>query len=336
MKDLHTPTDMTCPKCNQTYFSKHDYKQHSCTNNFTCNTCNKTFTTKLRLNTHTCSITYTCEHCTKTYTRLDHFQNHRCRADTVTLNKLKRKQTPAQTSSSKRTKKDNEIRIRTSNQSATSPLPRFPEDPKEGQIVEDLIAGLAEEEPIRDRYRRNWSSIRTHHKIGKVRHQFDFRWSRQENPDWRDWLLPIFLAQSSSFKINFAHSFMLFNPHEELEEDQYKFFYASENNSTVWEKPRLVRNLADMNAVIEEISNLDVLEHARVQRPDTKWTVKQICATSFYIYPLENHYIGACCFNGPLPPHIQQLKGGIKKFQSTQRYTSSTHVTPKNDNLCFF
>ena len=60
------------------------------------------------------------------------------------------------------------------------------------------------------------------------------------------------------------------------ETEQFQYHYSSINNNRVFDSPFLIRNAQDLEQVRTAISNLDVLEWARQQRPNSKWIVVEV------------------------------------------------------------
>ena len=153
---------------------------------------------------------------------------------------------------------------------------------------------------------------------------FNLRWQSFLAPNWGESLNPIFLQQKRRFKINFSHSFILYNQ----EQDQYRFYHTWQNNARGLEYPVFINNQVDFENFIKMLANQDVLEQARQQRPDSKWSVFSIVSTSFYINLLLNHPIGCC--DSPLPEVIKSIPhvlGLDKNRKSGEEYS---------DNLCLF
>ena len=109
--------------------------------------------------------------------------------------------------------------------------------------------------------------------------------------------MPIFDRQIKRFKINLSHPFVL--KHRENEKHRFLSLHASENNTQVFESPRLINNQEDFLSCLEKLQNTDILEHARQQRPDSKWTVHSVTSTSFCLNHLSE--FPAVYSDHPLP-----------------------------------
>ena len=181
--------------------------------------------------------------------------------------------------------------------------------------------GGVEENAIEE-YLDNWNALSTHHMESNISRTYTFRWETPTHPDWESLLIPVALRQTTRFKLNYSHSFILY--HKETK--QYRFFHASENNHSVWKEPKIIAHMQDMREVISTMYRDDLLDYVRQQRPDTKWVVHAIVSTSFYLALLPDFPIGASDFSIPqhivTNPHIYTLvKDQNKVF---------------NDHLCFF
>ena len=257
-----------------------------------CNvkTVKKIFTTNQNFQKHKC-ILITCRLCNSTHDTRQSFNKHLKQC-------IKKQKFPA-------------------------PTTDFINDPL--YPADDVIASLDAEKEVVDMYKANWLSLRTHAREGKTHHSYTFRWVTQNNPDWGVWLRKVFLRQSGRFKLNVAHSSILYN--SELED--YKFFHASFNNENIWHRQRLIKNWEDMEAVAEELHNYDVLEQLFRQRNNTKSVVRRLCSTTFFVTVLPSHPLGSCCLDDHIPQHIV-------KNSNLVHFLRDQHTHPIQDNLCFF
>ncbi|RUS83075.1 hypothetical protein EGW08_009161 [Elysia chlorotica] len=300
---------------------RHVRNQHDTTGLlFTCDECGDTFTRRDNLNTHklkkhTASDGQClCEKCGLLFRFIDHLLKHRC--DTVTVRKggQKRKNERKAERSSKRVKKIER-----------QPPPQIQIDEVDGEAVDNIILSI-ENDGVREIYRNHWTSLCTHYREGPNHSYYTFRWLRETEPCWEQWLRSVFGRQEKRFKLNLSHSFILYN----REENEFRFFHASKNNARVWDKPKTVSRFRDVNAIIEELKAVDTLEYVKQQRPNTKWTVHAVASTTFYVDSLPDFPIGGCCFEDPMPPHVLQNQA-IAPFN-----TDSKHDKLFHDKLCFF
>ncbi|XP_059173677.1 uncharacterized protein LOC131954161 [Physella acuta] len=140
-------------------------------------------------------------------------------------------------------------------------------------------------------YIDNWHSIQTHTTTGKHLSRFNFF----HNPlhttpiDWDTKLVDtIFNTQTKRFKINYSHHTIL----KHKETGEYRFFHSSNNNACVLELPKLINNRVDFKDFLEHLNTSDILNYAQHNRPNTKYAVEIIPATTFYLYHLNEFPIG--------------------------------------------
>ena len=177
-------------------------------------------------------------------------------------------------------------------------------------------------------YQRHWTSIRSHGFTGPNQEIVNCRWPRSEEdispPSWRPALNTLFERQIHPFKINFSHSYIL----QHNETGAYRFFHASQNNARALDFPRLISTRRDLESFLSELENQDILQYAQQQRPDSKWSVRNVVSTSFYINPIWGFTIG--CGQDPLPDSIRHnpFIHGLEKDRRSGR--------PYEDKLCLF
>ena len=225
-----------------------------------------------------------CPDCSKVFDTYTDYEKHKC---TILICKFCDSKHTTQAAFNKHLKHC----IKLQNLTVPRPATEFVNDPLQPDA--SVLASLNADERERAKYEDNWLSLRTHAREGPKIRSYTFRWLTQANPDWRDWFRKVFARQDGRFRINIAHSSILYNS----QFDDYKFFHASHNNENIWKNPKLIKNWQDMEAVIEELENFDVLEQVFRQRHDTKSVVRRLCSTSIFIWLLPSHPLGACCLD---------------------------------------
>ena len=194
----------------------------------------------------------------------------------------------------------------------------------EPTVMESIDLYIAPD--IQDVFVKNWGPIRSHHHEGRMQSMYNIRWpTDQSSPNWEEQLTPIFNRQTKRFKINLSHSFVL---HHREEEKYRGFFHASQNNARAFDSTYQISNYEVFLFFLSELKNMDVLEQARQQRPDFKWTVHSVTSTSFYVNPLTDHPIGYC--DHPIPDFIKNNKA-IYTLEKDEH-----HHFDHTNNLCFF
>ncbi|GFO22440.1 Zinc finger protein 546-like [Plakobranchus ocellatus] len=262
-------------------------------------------------------INLLCERCGLGFSRQKLWIRHRCDAVSVRKDARKRKNARQGERVPKRRRHSNDI---------LEPYrPDIVEDDLEGEAVDNIIS-LLEEDGVREIYRNHWTSLRTHYREGPYHSHYTFRWDSQTEPSWEQWLRSVFSRQEKRFKLNLSHSFVQYN----READEFRFFYASKNNSRVWDKPKILCRFRDINMIVDDLKAVDTLEYARQQRSNTKWIVHSVTFTTFYVEKLPDFPIGGCCFEDPMPPYVLQNKAIVPFIIDTN------HHQLYDDRLCFF
>ena len=64
---------------------------------------------------------------------------------------------------------------------------------------------------------------------------------------------------------------------------QLRFFHPSKN-TTVFKLPKIVRNITDLDSLVDDIEYSDAVRYAKEHRPSTKWRVVRIVCIRFDIY----------------------------------------------------
>ncbi|KAI8519518.1 hypothetical protein Bbelb_027750 [Branchiostoma belcheri] len=321
------PTTYRCETCEETFTRRdamnrhHQQKHTSAAPQHECDFCGKQFARKDKLREHKRThdkqptrLTFRCRLCNTTFNTVGELQRHREEAHTEdappTSRGDKRKLLAnADESAPKRSRKVQPL-------SPNDPFP-LQEDPLDKP--EDLA--LEDEDPaLEQMYRRKWSNIRTHFERKSVHDKYNFRMNSVNVDDLADKVWAIFRDQKTSFKINLSYGFVLRNNEGEL-----RYYYPCENNHTFLEKPVIVDSEEDLQRFLDQITNKDILEYCRQQRPDSKWIVHAIPHVEFYVSKLSNHPIGA-------PKNLPAYLVHNKAIVTLQSGTNG----PFDDNLCFF
>ncbi|XP_070203679.1 uncharacterized protein [Littorina saxatilis] len=199
--------------------------------------------------------------------------------------------------------------------------------PKKGLNKRSLEKEKIKKLPFEERqmYEKHWNSVKSHKRPGKLQSTYTILWNPcSDFPDWDESLLDLFHEQNKRFKINFSHSFLLKNK----ESGDLSFFHASVNNHSVLQRPRLINSKQDFLSFLGEISDHDILEQVRLERPNSRYAVHTIMSSSFYVTPLTDFPIGCAC--GSLPDYITNTPF-LHKLQKDQ----NQHF-PYTDGLCLF
>lgn len=283
---------------------------------FTCphNTCASSFTHYKSLRRHLRekherSSMKECAYCGQSFSRQENLRRH-----ALTHSRKRTRESSPSSSSSSSSMSHDSVRCE-ENSFAAGPLPKKQKEQQGYGVFKEV-------EDIHTRHKR---AISTHEREGPLQNFYNFKWPTIDSfPEWDAYLLDIFNRQKVRFKINLSHSFILYN----AETNRYRFFHASQNNATYFDEPMLINNIRDFNQFLSEIRDIDHLEYARQQRPDTKWVVHSITSTSFYCTKLNDFPIGCC--KTPIPNYIKRNKGIISLEHDNKR------LFKFQDQKCFF
>ena len=138
-------------------------------------------------------------------------------------------------------------------------------------------------------YRANWDAIRTNsyepknsdnkyinHAYYRIRHTRDIDWSTE--------IEKIFQRQEKKFKLNYAHSLILYNKSN----DAYRFWHASRGFGRVLERPMNIFSRDDLDRVLRSVNVHDMWNWAATQAQSSSWTVAAITSTTFFVDRLES------------------------------------------------
>ena len=175
-------------------------------------------------------------------------------------------------------------------------------------------------------YQRYWGGIRTHYTTERrVQDRYNVRLETTNVRSMRGVFLAIMMEQTSRFKVNVSFGFIL----RHTKNNTFRYFHPSQNIGRVLERPRLVGSIRDMNKFIEEVSEKDILEWARQQRPNSKWVVEVVTNMTVYVNKMPRYVQGVGCVGVELPKYIRTNKGvqGLVRTRQGRLY---------NDKLCLF
>ena len=150
-----------------------------------------------------------------------------------------------------------------------------------------------------------------------------------EVPDWFYVLKDHFIGHRWCIKVNYSHSLILNN----LDTDEYVYFHSSENNARMLEYPATIYSEDDFFKFIDGLETSDPLEWARTQRPNTKWEVVCVVATTFYFHRMHDYPIGSCCSDIAREPQTRAL---FRNRGVNLLINNPVTKTAYKDSLCFF
>ena len=132
----------------------------------------------------------------------------------------------------------------------------------------------------RDIYRQHWNTIKTSVKRGAIRDVYHFPIADYTNPS--EYLNTI-RAASGRFKINVSFGFII----RSLTTDELRFYHPS-NNTSLFDRPRLIANDVDYTNLLERVELQDAFDYARQQKPSSEWVVERIVCARFDVYRLTD------------------------------------------------
>lgn len=137
--------------------------------------------------------------------------------------------------------------------------------------------------PYRKIYKTHFKTIRTRIDKGTIKSVYHFlvtdNYTRQIIEKH---LTEVLDDQASPFKLNIAYGCILKN----IESDELRFFHPS-HNTTIFDLPKIVKDLADITTFLDQLEQDDVFSHLYEQRPSTKWQVVKIVCVRVDVYRMS-------------------------------------------------
>ncbi|XP_035658058.1 uncharacterized protein LOC118403449 [Branchiostoma floridae] len=338
-----------CDQCDKVFqqkrsLNRHKQSVHSKSPAYRCGVCGDTFTRRDSLKRHEKqhdplnSFQHVCNICCKMFARRDklieHQRVHKVHSETLSAS------TGSPTSSStpqshgrikkredgdEAEKPSKQVRREATSASESSDL--LQEDPLE--IRDDLVTPVEEEEgrgnaALIQLYREKWQFIRTQFKRGrKIQDEYNFRLHTTTIDELSSKAWAVFRDQNATFKLSVSFGFIVRNN----ETGELRYYYACNNNNHCFLKePVLVENEDGVRDFLDKVTTIDILECARQQRPDSKWTVEAVPNVTFYVAKLKGHPIGTA------PCSLPSYLVNSKAVDPLHRGSNG----PYQDNLCFF
>ncbi len=161
---------------------------------------------------------------------------------------------------------------------------RFRSDPPRPQ--QDIINQYPEY--MRPIVRENYGAIRAYHERFTLNSVFNLRQSFDEQ------LTNIFMDTPSMFRISVSPGYLL----REQDLDELRYYHASNDNALIKVNGQYATQIAsqnDFNRFLRHFNNIDLLDHARLQRPSTRYSVERVLNVNVFITYLESIPIGKVC-----------------------------------------
>ncbi|XP_066279171.1 uncharacterized protein [Branchiostoma lanceolatum] len=286
---------------------------------FSCDTCDKTFAHKQSLNRHkkehdSTAPMHECDFCGKKFARRDNLLQHR-RVSCIGT-PPKEHPVPSTSRGKKRDAPADGAGPRAKRRHVQPGGFAFKEDPTdvpENPIPQD------DDVAVQNLYRQKWPTIRTQFRRSqRIQDTYNFRLNSEDPTDLADLVWSIFKDQLTVFKINLSFGFFL----RDGETGALRYFHPSENNNKFLPAPVLVENDDGVRRFLDSIEDVDIMEQARQQRPNSKSVLHKMVNVTFYVNKIKGHPIGA-------PQTVQDY---IKKSRSIIALLGDRHG-PYTDKL---
>ena len=95
----------------------------------------------------------------------------------------------------------------------------------------------------------------------------------------------------SLYKISVSPSYLL----RDKDTEELRYYHASNSNALIKVNGKYVTIIAsqrDHNKFLQHFNNIDLLEHARTQRPSTRYTVERILNINIFVTYVETLPVG--------------------------------------------
>ena len=122
----------------------------------------------------------------------------------------------------------------------------------------------------------HWKSIKTFSKLGCVQDIFNF-YINDDLFSLKNEFLDMFYKQTCRFKINFSFGFILRN----CSDNSFRYWHASSGVDRILDHPQLISNFLDFETFLNKVFEQDMLEKARLSRPNSSWVVEVVSNITF-------------------------------------------------------
>ena len=164
------------------------------------------------------------------------------------------------------------------------------------------------------------NKIKTYVKKGKLLDCYNYEVNEITAQKLACFFETIFSERRNAFKVNASLGVVLRNRLT----GEYTYYWASQNNQTLFDNPKLVKNGSDKDAVINSFQRLDLT--TLVSRPNSKFVFQAVTNVTFYITDISSTPIGS---GVSLPPHLRYNRG---MYNLSKDYRGKKYL----DQKCFF
>ena len=147
------------------------------------------------------------------------------------------------------------------------------------------------------------NKIKTYVKKGKLVDCYNYEVNEITAQKLACFFETIFSERRNAFKVNASLGVVLRNRLT----GEYTYYWASQNNQTLFDNPKLVKSVYDRDAVINSFQSLDLT--TLVSRPNSKFVFQAVTNVTFYITDIPSTPIGS---GVSLPPHLRYNRGMYK------------------------
>ena len=274
-----------CDRCAKKYTDRSNLLHHKrithSGNRYVCETCGEHFTRKYKLRSHKCVL------------KKDEMEQEQLAEETGPLPKRSRQITESIQSKAvveqklnsgvELTKEDTLKQFEESEKEAQvfkENLNEFKQTIKEHATNEKMLARVDEAdsfqsfESIADRH---WKSIKTFSKQGSVHDIFNF-YINDDLLSLKNDFLDMFCNQMCRFKIQFSFGFILRNRTDR----NFRYWHASNGVHHILNHPLLISDFSDFETFLNKVFEQDMLEKARLSRPNSSWVVEVVSNITFF------------------------------------------------------
>ena len=336
-KTKHNTQDcsrFTCERCHASYDFKHELDEHIHLNHRQEH--GEKFKGKKLYQTSSGKrpLQHTCAQCSRVYNRECDLQEHLERDHSKKRPLVPYSDTDSDTETpEKRIKEDCSCcGIRFTHYSAYIKHRKKHHQEGQGNVEEKtkkyytLPNGLVDER-LKELYHDKFHHIMVPHRFSQAHADYNFPTENGQTSynEMRDLLYQILRRENHSFKLNFNFGLVIQN----TEDQSYRYFYPLEY-SPVLSMPVLISNRADIDALIDRLITMDLLDsQIKTKRPNTKYVFKQVANIMFYVY--RTHYTLGMLEDGvQLPDYVKNSKSIVSLV--TNPLTGNAY----QDQLCFF